>query len=190
MRLVTCFWVALLLGLPLAAYATAPVDESSPPPPASRVELENIEKVGEVINEETGLPFDIRNEAMREAALSYGARGGLSWRTYYIRRELEEAADYMDRVFDFRNLLIPAPSGLLIEPPVISESVNAMIINTSGTEAAVSDRVYDISANARIVSTARTWRNYLEREWGEVTPPPDLLRPKDDQEREKWIAWI
>ncbi|MFO4987361.1 type IV secretory system conjugative DNA transfer family protein, partial [Salmonella enterica subsp. enterica serovar 1,4,[5],12:i:-] len=77
-------------------------------------------------------------------ALSYGARGGLAWRTYQIRTEMETRARYLDKVFDFRQLLIPAPSGLMIEPPIIGEAVDAMLINKGGQEAAVADRVYNI----------------------------------------------
>lgn len=171
------------------AYAVA-INESDPPVPAERIDLENIPKLNQIIAEDTGLPFDIRLDAMREGALSYGARGGLSWRTFYIRKELERRGSYMDKVYSFAELLIAAPSGLLIEPPVVSESVNALIIAAGGQVAAVSDRIFRINKNARIVSAARTWRNYLERDWGEVAPPPDILRPADNEEREKWIAWI
>lgn len=167
--------------------ASAQVDDKQPP---IRAELENIEKLNVVVDEETGLPFDIRMDAQREAALSYGARGGLAFRTFEIRKELDKRTSYMDRVFDFRQLLIPAPSGLLIEPPVISESVNALIIEATGQEAAVADRVYDINAQAKIVSAPRSWRNYVERSWGEVKPPPDILRPNNEEERARWIEWI
>jgi defect-in-organelle-trafficking protein DotC len=164
--------------------------EGSPPPPKERSELESIKQTGVIIQEDMGVPFDIRQDAVREAALSYGIRGGLTWRTYHIRKELETRASYLDKVFDFRNLLIPGPSGLLIEPPVVSESVNSLLINFTGQEAAVADRIYNINKNARIVSTARSWRNYLERDWGELSPPPDILRPQDEEERRKWIEWI
>ncbi len=174
----------------VSAPAMAYMSDSDMTTPPTLYELETIPKLNVVVDVETGLPSDIRMDAMREAALSYGARGGLAWRTYHIRKELEGRSSYLDKVFDFRQLLIPAPSGLLIEPPIISESVNAMIIGASGREAAVADRVYNISRNARIISAARHWRNYLEREWGDVTPPPDILRPGDDEERMAWIDWV
>lgn len=162
--------------------------ESAPPP--TRATLENLPRLNVIVDSESAMPIDIRAEAVREAALSYGARGGLAWRTFHIREELSARDAYMDKVFDFRTLLIPAPSGLLIEPPVISEQVNAMIIESTGAEAAVADRVYNINANARLVSAPRNWRQYLERDWGDVAPPPDLLRPNDDKEREQWIKWV
>jgi defect-in-organelle-trafficking protein DotC len=157
------------------------------PRPRTLKELQELERESKVIEEGVGLPFDIRAEAIREAATSYGARGGLAFRTYEIRKELETRERYMDKVFDFRQLLIAAPSGLLIEAPIINESVNALLIEGTGQEAAVSDRVYNIVNNAKIVSTARSWRDYLERMWDDVEPPPDLLRPENDEEREVWI---
>jgi defect in organelle trafficking protein DotC len=75
----------------------------------------------------------------------------------------------------------------LIEPPIVSEDENSMVIDAVGQEAAVADRIYNISVNARIVSAARYWRNYLERDWGEVTPPPDILLPENNEERDVWI---
>ncbi len=177
------------LGVSVQAASASSLETGHNAPPSLH-ELSTLPKLNVVISEDSGMPVDIRLDAMREAALSYGARGGLAWRTYAIRKELETRASYLDRVFDFRQLLIPAPSGLLIEPPIVSESANAMIIDASGQEAAVADRIYNISRNASIVSAARDWRNYLEREWGEVTPPPDILRPNDEHEREKWIQWI
>lgn len=178
-----------VMGASSPNYRSETPEIGSEPPPSLST-LQNIPKENSVIDSGTGMPFDVREAALREAALSYGARGGLAMRTYEIRQELETRARYMDKVFDFRQLLIPAPSGLLIEPPVISENVNAMIIESGGREAAVSDRIYNITKNARIVSTSRTWRTYLEREWGTVEEPPDILRPENDKERAIWIELV
>ena len=154
--------------------------------PPSLSDLVNVRKVNKVVDTESPLPLDIRNDAIKEAALSFGARGGLAWRTWHIRNELEGRARYLDKVFDFRQLLIPAPSGMLIEPPIVSEAFDATMIDNRGIDAALADRVLNINRNARIVSTARTWRTYLERQWGDVTPPPDILRPADASERDIW----
>ncbi len=167
-------------------------DNVEPKKPPTLEELENIKPVTLLKDVKTeGLPINLRNDAMKAAALSYGARGGLAWRTYFIRQEIEARHAYMDKVFDFRNLLIPAPSGLLIEPPVITEQDNAVTCaSCRPNAAAVADRVYEISKNAKIVNAPRHWRNYLEREWGEVTDPPDLLRPQTPEERKNWIQWV
>lgn len=171
----------LAQGLPVAPAAA--IDQTRPP---SLQEVRNIERVNVTIGD-SGLPLNIRREALVEAAVSFGARAGLANRTFSIRQEIQRRARYMDQVFDFRKLLIPAPSGLLIEPPVVSESINALIIDSDGQQAAVSDRIFNIINNARIVSAPRNWQFYLEREFGVVEPPPDILRPEDDEEREIWI---
>ena len=160
--------------------------------PVQLNDLVNLKKENKIVsgNEESPLPFDIRGDAIKEAALSFGARGGLAWRTWHIRNELEGRARYLDRIFDFRQLLIPAPSGLLIEPPIISEAMDATLIENRGMEAALADRVLNINENARIVTAPRTWRSYLERQWGDVEPPPDILRPANEEEREIWAERV
>lgn len=132
----------------------------------------------------------IREEAIREAGLSYGARGGLAKRTWEIRQSLKQHEASLDRIYDFKRLLIPAPSGLLIEPPIISAGENATLIEQGGQVAAVADRIFNINRNARIVSSPRNWRAYLEREWGEVKRPPAVLLPRNDEERQQWAKYV
>lgn len=217
-RVLRILALAFFLGMPHLAFAGNEPDEAQKPyvelpaedvqqssgwidendlglgqkAPPSITELQNIEPETKIENLDKGdgMSANIRGGAVREAALSYGARGGLAWRTWQIRHEMEARKASMDKVFDFRSLLIAAPSGLLIEPPVISEQENSLLIEGSGTGASVADRIYEINKNARIVSTPRHWRNYLEREWGGVTPPPDMLRPRSKEEREIWIKQV
>jgi len=183
------FFLFLIFALvPYQAFAQFSSLEEDPKP-MELAELQGIKKENKFASEDV-MPLDIRLDALKEAALSYGARGGLAWRTYHIRRELEERARYLDKVFDFRQLLIPAASGLLIEPPIISEAQDAMLIDSDGLNAAVADRVFNIGRNARIVSAPRTWRAYLERQWGDVSMPPDILRPDNKEEREIWESLV
>jgi len=167
--------------------AAGVIPEASPPPPTLQ-DLQEQKGGAEAKPEVMGL--QIRADALREAALSYGARGGLAYRTFEIQRKLAEYETSLNKVFDFTRLLITAPSGLLIEPPIISEAQRAVIVNGGGQEAAVADRVYRINRAARIVTAARNWRLYLERDWGRVDPPPGLLLPKDAEERKIWKQLI
>ncbi len=183
-RIVYLLFIALVLPTQVRAQN---INDEKPPQLET---LQEIKSEYRIDDKETPLPLDIRGDALKEAAYSYGARGGLSWRTHQIRLELEEQGRYLDKVFDFRQLLISAPSGLLIEPPIISESFDSMFIEGNGREAAIADRVINIGREARIVSTARTWRSYLERQWGEVTPPPDILRPINNEERAEWYERV
>lgn len=168
--------------------------DASPAPPgiAGLMNLRQTEDEakGNIVQQEGAAAADnavgIRVDALREAGLSFGARGGLAYRTFEIQRRLAEQDTYLSQVYDFNRLLIPASSGLLIEPPIVNEATQALIIKTGGQEAAVADRVLKINRAARIVSASRNWRTYLERDWGKVEPPPPLLRPKDDKEAKVW----
>ncbi len=186
------FLGAFVLGsLSFCAFGSAFAKDKQPEvtlePPRSMKILQKMEAVneGKAFAEGT-MPLDIRRDAVIEAALSFGARGGLAMRTYEINLDLERQTGAMDKIYNFRSLLVAAPSGLLIEPPVISESIDAMIIETDGQSAAVSDRIYNINKNAKIVTSARDWREYLKRDWGKVKNPPDILMPQDDEERDIW----
>ncbi len=134
---------------------------------------------------------DMRQEAMKEAALSYGARGGLAKRSYQIAERMRDFEEALDKVFQFRSLLIKAPSGLLIEPPIIKESLDALIIENDGTQAALAQGVFDINKKAKIVSAPRDWRHYIIQTWSsKITPPPQTLWPKNDKEQMIWDEWI
>ena len=184
----------LLLALMLLAVATpahaAPEPSASPPPPPIdnllNVPIDEDEQEENEIKEQEKQGLQIRFDALREAALSYGARGGLANRTFEIQRRLAEQETYMSKVYSFNRLLIPAQNGLLIEPPIVSEAQQALIIKPAGQEAAVADRVLKINRAARIVSGPRDWRLYLERDWGTVEPPPALLLPKTEDELKAW----
>ena len=137
------------------------------------------------------IAIDMRRDAQREAALSYGARGGLSKRNFQILERLGGYERVLDKVFDFRPLLVKAPSGLLIEPPIVKESLDAMVITEGGIEAAVADQVLKINQQARIVPTARNWRQYLVMIYeSEIAPPPRVLWPKDAKEQGEWNTWV
>ena len=136
------------------------------------------------------IDLDIRRDAQREAALSFGARGGLAKRSFEIMESLSGYETALDRVFDFRQLLVVAPSGLLIEPPIIREATDALIVIDRGREAAVSDKIYNISKNATITTAPRDWRQYLVQEWGEVKPPPSILWPQTPEEEISWSQWV
>ncbi len=201
--------LAVCLSVPLAAYADSPsnlsnrnqaslprptirpadqADQPSPPPPV----LEDLQSiVGQDEPEKAeAMGLQIRADAIREAALSYGARGGLAHRTFEIQRRLAEYDTSLSKTFSFSRLLVAAPSGLLIEPPVVSEAQRAVIVKGGGQTAAVADRIYRINRIARIVTAARDWHLYLERDWGRVDPPPGILAPKTFDEQEAWVEYV
>lgn len=137
------------------------------------------------------MSLDMRRDSQREAALSYGARGGLAKRCFQITERLQSFEPTFDRVFNFRALLIKAPSGLLIEPPIVRESLDATTIADGGVEAAVADQVLKINKQAKIVTAPRDWRQYLTFNYPtEIQPPPRILWPKDREEQLRWNEWV
>jgi defect-in-organelle-trafficking protein DotC len=172
------------------------VNAAAPPP----LEIEALQRVNETFGKSKnlvaddvvskGISIDMRKEAQKEAALSYGARGGLAKRNYQIMERVKGFDPALDRVFNFRALLIKAPSGLLIEPPIVKESSDALVITEGGDEAAVANEVFAINKRAKIVSAPRDWRHYLVQSWAEVPPPPRILWPKNLEEQMNWDAWV
>ncbi len=173
-----------------AAQAADKVPEAAGAPPELAQLEEQSSGVDLVKPAGEGQGLEIRKEALREAAMSYGARGGLAHRTYEIQRRLAEQDASLSKIFDFRQLLISAPSGLLIEPPIISDAQRAVLVAGGGQSAAVTDRILRINRVARIVTAPRDWRLYMERDWGKVEPPPQVLLPKDKLERVTWRKFV
>jgi defect-in-organelle-trafficking protein DotC len=162
---------------------------SPPPPVLSELQNQEVTAEDDATRPDT-VGLQIRADAQRESALSYGARGGLAHRTFEIQRRLAEYDTSMSKAFNFNRLLVAAPSNLLIEPPIVSEAQRAVLVNSGGQAAAVADRVYRINRVARIVTAARDWHLYLERDWGRVDPPPAVLLPKTPEEKEAWKAYV
>lgn len=185
---------AFVMGISHAAFADNEENLDAPaPPPPNFNQMQSWLKIkddddAEAHEEEAKkkIGVQIRVDALKEAALSYGARGGLAWRTFQIQRRLAENEGNISKIFNFGNLLIAAPSGLMIEPPVVTEAQKAVIVANGGQNAAVADRVYRINRNARIVTAPKNWRAYLERDWGRVEPPPSALVPKNEEELAHW----
>ena len=171
-----------------------PIDVPTPP---EMDELQDIHRSHAtdfgVVEDSDGelMAIDIRRDAQKEAALSYGARGGLAKKAYQISERLKGYEKVLDGVFSFRALLVKAPSGMLIEPPIVRESLDALTIINDGNEAAVADRILNISKQAKIVSAPREWRQYLYFPYtAEIAPPPKVLWPKNADEQVSWNGWV
>lgn len=130
---------------------------------------------------------DIRGGALREAALSYGARAGLARRTYDIRNTLDVVSRKLDAIYNFRTLMLPDN----VMPPVLTEA-NQAFKQEGDAFIRLTDKVYRIDAQARFVSVQPNWRDYLLRSYGSkvAEPPPASLQPRDDAERKAWAQWV
>lgn len=125
-------------------------------------------------------------EAIRETALALGAQGGLAWRSNQINLMLERLDTELTGNFPFAPLVIRAPNGGVVLPPVVSEDQNAYTIATDGQSASRADRVYRIATPGKLVGTTPTWRDYLVRTFDFPDAPLPQLLPKNVGERILW----
>jgi defect in organelle trafficking protein DotC len=132
-----------------------------------------------------------RGEALREAALSYGARGGLAARSFAINEMLRRYQSQLDATFGFGGLVVSVNGGqTLIRPPVVTEAQLAFALSEGGQAARETGHIYEITREAQLASAPPNWRGYLVRTWVNPTPPPDDLRPRSKQEVEYWNKWV
>jgi defect-in-organelle-trafficking protein DotC len=126
----------------------------------------------------------LRRPALRDAALSYGAKGGLAWASRQINRILESRAGELSRIYDFNRFII-REGGTTVLPPVIVEARDNYEQQDAGRTLRVADRYYRIIAQARFAPVAPLWHSYLIMSFSPPGKPEDSLLPKDN-ERELW----
>jgi defect in organelle trafficking protein DotC len=123
----------------------------------------------------------IRTQILRDTALSVGARGGLAWRSAKINAVLVQNQSLLYRIFNFNAMLLDKN----VLPPILTEARNTLSLGGTDT-IRIADRTYQILNQARFVSAAPNWRDYL---WLSFTPPetPDrTLLPRTAVERLIW----
>lgn len=127
----------------------------------------------------------LRMQALRDTALSLGARGGLSWRTKKIHDMIVSYERELDRIFNFYSLLVEES----VLPPVLVEARNAL--NLTGPDVIrIADRNYKIIQQARFVTAPPNWREYLLKSFESPEMPDKSLLPKNPTEQSLWEKYI
>jgi defect-in-organelle-trafficking protein DotC len=133
----------------------------------------------------------LRLHALREAALSYGARGGLAAESYTINLLLSQYRKTLDRTFDFSRMVQPIDNDqTLLVPPIVTEAQFAFALAPGGQTAKQTNKVYEITQQARLASAPPNWRSFLVRSWSAPTPPPRNLMPHNATEAADWTRWV
>lgn len=152
-----------------------------------RSEGESFAAVKENLKNATGVAGDeaaigaIRAQALRETALSIGARGGLAERAQFINGTLINYEPLLDRIFRFSGIILDDN----ILPPVLTEARNTLTLN--GTDAIrIADRNYKIISQARFITASPTWREYLWMSYDMPELPDRSLLPRTKPERIIW----
>ena len=177
MHLAAMFVFALAVA-PVQAVSAAP-DADAPP------DLAALQAMQPAPGPAVSFAGEKRAEAVRLAALGFGARAGLARRGWEIAAMLERHAQELDAIYRFGPLMLNA-GGFAVLPPVLAETRRTFRLERSGTRAARADRVLRIVEPARMVSAAPGWRDWLARPWAEAMPPAGVLFPRDGEEAARW----
>ncbi len=127
----------------------------------------------------------LRYVAIRDTALSVGARGGLAHRANQINAELKQDGRYLERIFNFNAMLLDDN----VLSPVLIEGRDTLDQGSPDT-IRLSDRQYVILSQARFVTTAPHWREYLWMNYPKPELPDPSLLPKDDNEQRVWDKYV
>jgi len=127
----------------------------------------------------------IRHQSLRDAAMSVGARGGLAWRAAQINKIVSRYHHPLDRIFNFNSLLLEKH----ILPPVLIAGSHSY---DQSTDRAIrlADRSYSIESQARFVSLAPTWRDYVYLKFSKPEKPDPSMMPKNAAERKVWNKYV
>lgn len=127
----------------------------------------------------------IRLQALKETALTIGAQGGLALRSKELNAMLIPRETALDQIYNFNGLMLDND----VLPPVLQEGSQSLNLNSPAV-LSLSDHTYKIVMQARFVTTAPTWREYLILDYKKPSIPDSTLLPKNDQERKIWVKYI
>ena len=183
----------LLLALWLAAVpvpAVCGAAAAKPPPNLAALQAFAPEAGPEIAGTRvsgTRVPFaaEKRAQAVRLAALGFGARAGLARRGWEIAAMVERHGARLSAIYRFGDLML-REGGFEILPPVLAETRRAFRLERTGARAASAERVLRIVEPARLVSAAPHWRDWLHRPWLAAEPPAAVLFPRDAREDALW----
>ncbi len=123
----------------------------------------------------------LRSQALRDTALSVGARGGLAWRATQINNVLLQHENMLYRLFNFNAMLLDKN----VLPPVLTEGRNTLSLGGTDT-IRIADRTYQIVDQAKFITAAPSWRDYLWLAYAAPESPDRSLLPRNREERMVW----
>jgi defect-in-organelle-trafficking protein DotC len=128
---------------------------------------------------------EIHKEAIRKVGLSYGAQSGLAWQSQKISETLNKYSRELDTIYDFNFLLMYGK----VMPPIIEESYLTYNI-ANAKEVRMADKEIKIIRQARFVSNAPTWHDYIDLNYDKPKAPPLAITPQTEEELVIWQAAV
>lgn len=123
----------------------------------------------------------IRVLAIKESALSIGARAGLAKRAKEINIYLARHEKDLDKVYNFNAIMLENN----VLPPVLVEGHSTLNLD-SPNAIRLSDRTYKIVKQARFVTTPPNWHQYIWMDYRLPERPDNSILPKTDEEKKAW----
>lgn len=168
----------MLICYLVAFYTASSADEI----PVELLELETLTSVTSTAQMSSGDAGNLRMTAIQETAQTLGMQSAVRWRYDQINESLEKTATHLDRLYDFRGLMMH--EGRLL-PPVISVAHGTETLNHD-RESTASDTSYEIIDDARIVISAPSWRDYLPQHFEVNNDVNPMIRPRTPEEEAAW----
>lgn len=125
---------------------------------------------------------NIRMKAIKEAALQLGTQAGLAFSAQIIDTKLEKMSMTLNQIYNFNGLMLNNH----VMPPVIVQSDNLVNMGPDGDNLRLGGKNYKIVKQARLVSIAPTWRDYLWMDYTKPELPNRVLMPENQNEKKVW----
>lgn len=170
--------ISVLTAVVIALTGCSPTPKSNPP------KLSDLESLS-VSNLSRTRVGPLRAQALRDTALSVGARGGLAWRAAEINKILLANERMLYRLFNFNAMMLDKN----VLPPVLIEGRNTLTLGGTDT-IRVADRTFQIISQAKFVTAAPNWRDYLWLNYSKPESPDRSLLPRFREERTVWKRYI
>ena len=173
----------LILGLPACG--------KPPPPPQPKIDttnlsdLESLKRYDPDKYDQSQAINPIRMEALKNAAMTIGAQGALALRSEQIDDILDKDSKYLVRTFNFDSLMLPNN----VLPPVLVEGRRTLNLDNNQT-IRIADRTYTIAQQAKFVTAAPTWHDYLWMDFQKPAQPDNTLLPKNKHEAAVWQKYV
>ena len=148
----------------------------------SLAELKEIHSAGVISDNSSKV---VRSQSLQDTALSVGAQAGLYYRAQQINQILQQQSKALDEIFNFNRLMLSDH----VLPPVLQTSAKSLKLDSADV-LRLSDAVYLIKSQARFVTAAPNWRNYLSMNVTPADIPPYNMLPKTRQERVIWREYV
>lgn len=123
----------------------------------------------------------MREEALKDVAMSVGAQSGLHWRAEKINKTLKEHSKQLDITYDFNQLILAKN----VLPPVLTEARQTLNLDSPDT-IRLADQTYQIVSQAKFVTTPPTWRDYLWMDYPQPPIPDKGILPHNNLEKKAW----